>query len=141
MAETLHARYCQRSPAAPTDNMYAYGDLLARCRDLCTDQTSFHLALVSLCRRKLATFTTAGDGEKVRLAVISNNNNLSVTFQPTFSRDWHFFYRLTTLTIRNSLSTSLFHSRLKTFLFNIYFPCSLLFFSSGLTPRTPGLSS
>jgi len=65
MAETIHARYCHPSPAPQIDNMYAYGDLFKRCRDLCTDETSFHLALVSLCRRKLAIFTTAGDGEKV----------------------------------------------------------------------------
>jgi len=67
MAETIHARYCHPSPAPQIDNMYAYGDLFKRCRDLCTDETSFHLALVSLCKRKLAIFTTAGDGEKVVL--------------------------------------------------------------------------
>ena len=65
MAETIHARYCHASPSPQIDNMYAYGDLFKRCRDLCTDEASFHLALVSLCRRKLAIFTTASDGEKV----------------------------------------------------------------------------
>jgi len=65
MAETIHARYCHPNPSPQTDNMYAYGDLFKRCRDLCTDETSFHVALISLCRRKLAIFTTAADGEKV----------------------------------------------------------------------------
>jgi len=88
MAETMHARYCHPSPAPQIDNMFAYGDLFGRCRDLCTDETSFHLALVTLCRRQLANFTTANDGEKVLLVLLLGSNSVgSICCEDVIRRD------------------------------------------------------
>ena len=116
-----------------------YGKILSMTKGLGeakTPNSTGNYAMFSMNSRSFVSVSLTSSLESTP-SFSTSTSHQSPIFQLTCSYDWHFiFHRFTTLII----TSSLFHSRLKTFLFHKSFPpySSLLpLFLLQDTPRTP----
>lgn len=88
-AEAIYQRHQESVTYQITDNVVRYSLLEEKCRDICSDEQSFHLAILELIRQKLCSITIDQNEDKL-IRMVSNKRESAAPLSETEQR----IYRL-----------------------------------------------